>query len=323
MTANTYHHQWVVDERSHKMRLDKYLSTQLDLSRSKLQKLIEAEAVKIDGDGTKNCAAKVLSGQTVTLDYERQSQTADIVPTEIPLDIIYEDEALLVINKPVGLTVHPAPGHLDDTLVNALMAYCGDTLSAIGGDARPGIVHRLDKDTSGLIVVAKDDHTHSKLASQLADRSLSRTYQALVWGIPSPSSGVIDAPIARHPKDRKKMAVVEPGRESRTHYRLLESFAQGTITRVECKLETGRTHQIRVHMQHIGHPLIGDTLYGGRQRAAKQSLSPARRDMLHSFPRQALHACALGLIHPNTGEEMSWTVPLPSDMKTLIENLKS
>lgn len=239
---------------------------------------------------------------------------------DIALDILFEDKDLLVLDKPAGLVVHPAAGNWDGTLVNALLAHCGKSLSGIGGVARPGIVHRLDKDTSGLMVVAKNDKTHQELTTQFADRSLSRVYRALVWGVPSPVSGSIEGAIGRHPRSRQKMAVVtRGGKEALTHYKVLEVF--GTFASlVECKLATGRTHQIRVHMAHIGHPVVGDPLYGTRRRAPKAA-EKGIASLLEGFGRQALHAGEISFIHPRTGKKMDLNCPLPPDMKKLLTAL--
>jgi 23S rRNA pseudouridine1911/1915/1917 synthase len=235
---------------------------------------------------------------------------------DIDLDILYEDKDLLVINKPVGMVVHPAPGNRDRTLVNALLAHCGKSLSGIGGVARPGIVHRLDKDTSGLMVVAKNDKAHQQLTKQFADRSLSRTYQALVWGEPVPLVGHIEAPIGRHPRDRVKMAVVGKGKPALTYYKVIESFGD-LASLVECKLATGRTHQIRVHLAYIKHPVIGDAVYGGGRNRVGDAAK-----LLEKFPRQALHATQLQFFHPRTEKLMSFKAPLPKDMAELIKKLR-
>jgi len=292
------------------------------LSRSKIQWLLQEGHVTLEDAPITQPKYKVKAGECyhVTLP---EAPLTEVVATPMDLDIVYEDADLLVINKAAGLTVHPAAGHRDDTLVNGLLAYCGEELSAIGGEARPGIVHRLDKDTSGLMVVAKNDIAHRKLAEQLADRSLSRTYEAFIWSTPIPQQGTINASIARDPKHRKRMAVVERGKEAITHYKLLEKACQGRISRVECKLETGRTHQIRVHMAHIGHPLIGDPTYSGRRGGSKKQLPEAIRTAIESFTRQALHAKAIGFIHPTTGEGMHFSSELPDDMQQLWHTIKS
>jgi 23S rRNA pseudouridine1911/1915/1917 synthase len=246
------------------------------------------------------------------------------------LDIIYEDDDLLVINKPSGLVVHPAAGHAHGTLVNALLYHCGDSLSGIGGVRRPGIVHRLDKDTTGLMLAAKNDRAHHGLSAQLADRSLSRTYTAFIWDTPSPRSGLIDAPVGRHCSNRQKMAInrTNAGREARTHYSLVETYGGGHAAQVSCDLETGRTHQVRVHMAHLGHPLIGDPLYGLQVTGRDSRLRKGRWEdedaaFITAFPRQALHAAEIRFIHPATGEEESFAIPLPADMEELMSRLKT
>ncbi|RMF02436.1 MAG: RluA family pseudouridine synthase, partial [Alphaproteobacteria bacterium] len=253
---------------------------------------------------------------------------------DIPLDILYEDEHLIVLDKPAGLVVHPAAGNWTGTLVNALIHHCGDSLSGIGGVKRPGIVHRLDKETSGLMVVAKTDAAHKGLAAQFADHgrsgALERAYTALVWGVPFPRKGRIDAPLARRSENRQKMAVVnEGGRSAVTHYEVAETYAphgggadaEPVASRLLCRLETGRTHQIRVHMAHIGHPLLGDETYGSGFRTKAALLSDAARDLLRKRPGQALHAHLLGFVHPISGEPMSFEKEPPADLQALIKQL--
>ncbi len=230
---------------------------------------------------------------------------------DIPLDVVYEDADVIVLNKPAGLVVHPAAGHAQGTLVNALLWQCGAELSGIGGEQRPGIVHRLDKDTSGLMVVAKNDAAHRTLAAQFADRTLSRTYLALVWGVPTPRAGRIDAPIGRDPRDRKRMAVVvHGGKAAITDYTVERVLAAGSMALVRCALQTGRTHQIRVHLAHLRTPLVGDPVYGGRKKKA-----------LDGFNRQALHAAEIRFRHPTTGQMMHFSAPLPEDFTRLLESL--
>lgn len=307
-------------------RLDRALAALTGLSRSRVQALLEDGRVTA-GDGTAAGASrKVREGEAFTLILP---PPVDAVPRPqaVPLDVVYEDHDILVINKPYGMVVHPAAGNPDGTLVNALLAHCGASLSGIGGVRRPGIVHRLDKDTSGLMVVAKNDAAHQGLTVQFADRSLSRTYQAVVWGVPDKKEGRIEGNIGRCPTDRKRMAVVENGgKPSATRFKRLEVFGRGAAL-VECTLETGRTHQIRVHMASIGHVLVGDALYGGgrstRARGAyASSLPDETRDRLLSFPRQALHAGALSLIHPVSGEAMRFTADWPDDLRMLVEALR-
>lgn len=304
----------------HGHRLDKFLAEQLaDLSRSRLQSLIEGGHVQMNPDRKISCSLKLKEGDHISIQVPPPEE-ATPKAVAIHLNIIYEDEDILVINKESGMVVHPAPGHTNDTLVNALLAHCGDSLSGIGGVKRPGIVHRLDKETSGLMVVAKNDKAHQKLTEQFSDRSLSRIYVALVWGLVTPAEGTITTQIARHPGNRQKMAVVLwGGRESVTHYHTLAHYPKGDeptlgLTLVECKLATGRTHQIRVHMHHIGHPLLGDPLYGHAPKGALKLWPEA----ILRFPRQALHAKTIQFIHPKTSENMRFEIDLPEDMTAVL-----
>ena len=277
-------------------RLDSFLTENIEgVSRAYLQKLIAQQMVLVNTRGAKaNYRLKLADHILVNIP---EAEPLEIQPENIALDIIYEDEDVLVVNKPQGMVVHPAHGHYSGTLVNALLYHCQD-LSGINGKLRPGIVHRIDKDTSGLLMIAKNDMAHQSLAAQLEEHSVERAYIALVQGIISESGGVVDAPIGRHENDRKKMAVtLNHSKEARTKYVVKKRFSQPTL--IECRLETGRTHQIRVHMAYIGHPLVGDPLYG------------QRKNNLH-FEGQALHAYLLGFIHPRTGEKLSFQVPLPS-----------
>jgi 23S rRNA pseudouridine1911/1915/1917 synthase len=277
-------------------RIDALLARSVEtLTRSGAQRLLEAGRVSRDGQPVKKsdrtCAGAVYE---VLLEAPRPTE---LLPQDIPLDIVYEDGDVVVVNKPRGMVVHPAPGHPDGTLVNALLYHCGDSLSGIGGAQRPGIVHRIDRDTSGLLIVAKNDRAHQSLSAQLADRSLSREYEAVVCGRVRADTGVIDAPIGRHPVDRKRMAVTERGgRPAVTHYEVIARY--NGYTHVRCRLETGRTHQIRVHMEKIGHPVLGDMVYG-RKRPEK------------GLEGQCLHARRLKFIHPTTGEAMKLEAPLP------------
>ena len=313
------------------MRLDKFMSRHLpDLSRSRLQALIEQECVTCDGKPITSTSGKVKMHQTFELIIP-EIVASHIEAQDIALDVVYEDKHLLVINKPAGLTVHPAPGHPDNTLVNALLAHCGTSLSGIGGVARPGIVHRIDKETSGLLVVAKHDIAHLQLSAQLADHSLNRTYHALVWGEPKTKRGTITGNIGRSISNRQKMAVVKTGgKPAVTHYKVLETFHCGLksplVSLVECKLETGRTHQIRVHFAFIGHPLVGDPVYGqttvSRLNGGNFKAMPEEaRKALLAFQRQALHAKELGLIHPHTNKAMSFASEIPEDLQILIAAL--
>lgn len=302
-------------------RLDHFLVQQLpEFSRSRIQALIAEGHCRVNGSAVTETSHKVKAGMTVSLHVPAPKET-HIGASEIALNIVYEDEHLLVINKPAGMTVHPAAGHTDDTLVNALLAHCGKSLSGIGGVMRPGIVHRLDKDTSGLLVVAKHDEAHHHLSAQLQARTMKRHYIAIVWGCPKIPSGTIKGAIDRSPVNRKKMAVVKKGgREATTHYKLLESYPYKTspvASKVECILDTGRTHQIRVHMTHSGHGLVGDPLYG--------SAPPKNRfpfDWARDFPRQALHAKILRFIHPDTEQPIEFESDLPDDMEELISSFR-
>jgi 23S rRNA pseudouridine1911/1915/1917 synthase len=308
-------------------RLDRWLAGRCpDLSRTRLKQLILQGAVLINGKPCLDPAQKMKSGAAVTLLVPPPLDDTP-APENIPLSIIYEDGDLLVIDKPAGLVVHPAPGHRSGTLVNALLHHCGDSLSGIGGIRRPGIVHRLDKDTSGLMLAAKNDRAHAGLSAQLADRTLSRRYYALVWGAPAHRKGSVNAAVGRHATQRLKMAVnTRNGRSAVTHYEVRETFGHAAAL-LECRLETGRTHQVRVHMNHLGHPLVGDPVYG-RQRTGAEALlkkdgyDPAARDAILSFPRQALHARQIAFIHPATGTPMSFESPLPPDFAQLIRYFK-
>lgn len=300
-----------------------------DFSRTRLGGLIRGGALAEGATGAPatDPARKTATGEIYALRLP-EPLPATLVPENIPLAIVYEDSALLVLDKPAGLVVHPGAGHGQGTLVHALLHHCGASLSGIGGVQRPGIVHRLDRDTSGLMLVAKTDAAHRGLAAQLADRTLSRTYQALVLGVPVPPAGEIESLIGRHPADRLKMtANVRGGRAAKTHYRTLEIYGSGAA-RIECRLESGRTHQIRVHMAHIRHPVIGDPLYGPQKTALTAALRRAGRSdetlaAALSFPRQALHACALRFIHPESGTALAFESALPEDIAQLAAALKS
>lgn len=276
-----------------------------DLSRSAAQRLLEEGAVTWEGRPVKK-NEKPAPGAQLQVELP-EPQTLDVVPQDIPLDVVYEDEDVIVINKPVGMVVHPAPGHSDGTLVNALLYHCGSSLSGINGVLRPGIVHRIDRDTSGLIIAAKNDRAHLALAEQLQDHTLARVYEAVAVGGLREDQGTVDAPIGRHPVDRKKMCVDPQGRRAVTHYRVLARG--GGCSRVECRLETGRTHQIRVHMAYLGHPLLGDTVYGSRKPVP-------------GLAGQCLHAKALRFLHPTTGLPVEVECPLPDWFQAVLRRLE-
>jgi 23S rRNA pseudouridine1911/1915/1917 synthase len=310
-------------------RLDRMLAKRIaHLSRTRLKALILAGEVAIGGATIRDPGHHVNAGDTVVVTLP-PPEPAEPSPEEIPLAVVYEDDDIIVIDKPAGLVVHPAAGHLSGTLVNALIAHCGDSLSGIGGVKRPGIVHRLDKDTSGLLVVAKNDRAHRSLAGQFADHGrtgdMTRGYLAFVWGSPLRPKGTIDAPIDRHPRSRNKMAVREGGREAVTHWSVLERYAgtdgKPVASLVECRLETGRTHQIRVHMAHAGHPLLGDAVYGPGFKTKAAHLAPEAQRALEALGRQALHAYLLGLVHPIRKEYMEFRSELPADLAHLRHGL--
>jgi 23S rRNA pseudouridine1911/1915/1917 synthase len=318
-------------------RLDQWLAALLapDLSRSRVQALIRAGAVSLDGRPVTEPKRKVAAGERFEVALP-EPEAPEPKGEAIPLDVLYEDDALIVIDKPAGLVVHPGPGNWTGTLVNALIHHCGDTLSGIGGVRRPGIVHRLDRETSGVMVVAKTDHTHRMLAEAFADHGrdgdLERAYVALVWGVPARMAGTVDAPLGRSASDRTLRAVVPEGRSDArhavTHYTVLERYGPGRpeeqiASLVECRLETGRTHQIRVHMAHIGHPLVGDPAYGRAFRTKVNRLPPELAQKVAAFPRQALHARLLAFRHPETGEIMRFEAPIPRDMGELLAHFAS
>jgi 23S rRNA pseudouridine1911/1915/1917 synthase len=296
-------------------RLDRALAAAVPtLSRERLKALIRSGGVEAQGKAVRDPATKVHGGESLRVEVP-EPRPAHNEPQAIPLKIVFEDEHLLVVDKPAGLVVHPAAGNFDGTLVNALLHHCGGSLSGIGGVARPGIVHRIDKDTSGLLVVAKTDVAHEGLAKQFAAHSIDRRYLAIVSGVPIASEGTVDAPLARSSANRKKIAVVEGARGKRaiTHWTRLKVLKDATL--VECRLETGRTHQVRVHMASIGHPLIGDPVYGRAGKAHCKLLNEL------GFARQALHAAELGFTHPVTKNRLSFASPLPPDMQELLSAL--
>ena len=288
------------------VRLDAFLSADGALTRSQAARLIAEGRVRVNGKPTAK-SARLSGGETVTVDVPQLRETA-LPPQDIPLDVVYEDDDVIVVNKPTGLVVHPAPGHPDGTLVNALLHHCGDSLSGIGGEKRPGIVHRIDRDTSGLIIAAKNDAAHLALSAQLKDHSLSRTYECLVTGNMKQDSGTVDAPIGRSSADRKKMAVVPTGRRAVTHWEVVARYPG--VTHLRCRLETGRTHQIRVHMAYIGHPILGDTVYGAKKPVP-------------GLTGQCLHAAGLRFVHPRTGEPVELHCPLPPEFTAMLQKLQS
>lgn len=324
-------------------RLDKALSRDVPaaaaLSRTRLARLIAEGAVSVDGVALTDAKARIQEGAEVVLTVQA-AEESHIGPEAIALDVVHEDDDLVVINKPAGMVVHPAPGTPSGTLVNALLHHCGDDLSGVGGVKRPGIVHRIDKDTSGLLVVAKSDVAHHGLAAQFEAHSVERYYRALCHGVPDANDprlrGIrgaafepgnilrLTTQLARHRTDRQKQAVLfQGGRHAVTRVRIVEAFGTPSVAAlVECWLETGRTHQIRVHMAHAGHGLIGDPVYGGRRKLPARAISGAGADAVRTFPRQALHAAVLGFVHPVTGESVRFEAGMPDDMETLIETLR-
>jgi 23S rRNA pseudouridine1911/1915/1917 synthase len=309
-------------------RLDRFLTEQLgDLSRARLQVLLASGAVTRDGATIKDRNTRVKPDETYVV-LVPEPAPAEPQGEDIPLDVVYEDKDLIVIDKPAGLVVHPAAGNLDGTLVNALIAHCGASLKGIGGVARPGIVHRLDKDTSGLLVAAKTEIAMTSLAKQFANHTIDRAYNAVVWGCPRQAEGVIEGNIGRNPFDRKRMAVLRgQGKQARTRYRVVERFgdpARPFASLIECRLETGRTHQIRVHLTHLGHPLIGDQTYGKAHRPPrpKTDAEAVAYNEAADFPRQALHAWLLGFFHPGLKKRMSFEAKWPADFARLIEALR-
>lgn len=296
---------WIFAEESGE-RIDALLPRYVEgLTRSRAQKLLEQGAVKLDGERPLKKNHVATAGEQFLLSLPVLEELP-LVAQEIPLDVVFEDADVIVVNKPRGLVVHPAPGHPDGTLVNALLWHCGDSLSGIGGERRPGIVHRIDRDTSGLLIVAKNDAAHVALSAQLADRSLSRVYEAVVYGVLRENAGTIDAPIGRHSTDRKRMAVVPGGRRAVTHWQMVERYRG--YSHIQCRLETGRTHQIRVHMESIGHPLAGDLIYGKK-----------RPD--HGLSGQCLHARRLKFLHPRSGCPVELETPLPDYFKDFLKKL--
>ena len=287
-------------------RVDAYIPKACpDLTRSRAAQLISDGLVLVDGKKAK-ASLKVFGGEKIDIDFPEPVDT-DAKPEDIPLDIVFEDDDLIIINKPQGMVVHPAPGHYSGTLVNALLSHCGDELSDINGVIRPGIVHRIDKDTSGLMIACKNNDTHIKLADMLSRHEIVREYRAVVYGVVSPDRGTVNAPIGRSDKDRRKMAVVVGGKPSVTHFEVIQRYAEATDLRL--KLETGRTHQIRVHMSYIGHPVCGDPVYAGKRKK-------------YGLEGQALHSCSVTFVHPRTGEEMLFEAEPEARFTCWLEKLR-
>lgn len=311
-------------------RLDRFLAGKIaELSRTRLKNLILEGEVEVSGRTVRDPEYRVNAGDEIALRLP-EAEPAKPAAEKIPLDIVYEDKDVIVIDKPAGLVVHPAAGNRSGTLVNALIAHCGASLSGIGGEKRPGIVHRLDKDTSGLLVVAKNDKAHRSLSEQFADHGrtgdLSRSYIAFAWGVPKPERGTIDAPIARDPRSRVKMAVRKGGKEAVTHYEVLRKYSgsddKPVASMIACELETGRTHQIRVHLARAGHPLLGDAVYGAGFQSKAALLPQKARDALKALDRQALHAYRLAFSHPATGKLLSFESKLPKELAALEKSFK-
>ena len=293
-------------EESKNQRLDAFLASSLDgLTRSQATRLIESGEVAVNGRAVSK-SYKLAGGEDIAVTLP-EPEPVEAVPQDIPLDVVYEDADVIVVNKPSGMVVHPAPGHPDGTLVNALLYHCAGTLSGVGGALRPGIVHRIDRDTSGLIIAAKNDAAHQYLSAQLADHTLARTYECIVVGALREDRGTVNAPIARHPTDRKRMAVVADGREAVTHWEVIARYPG--YTHVRCRLETGRTHQIRVHMAYIGHPILGDTVYGAKKEVP-------------GLTGQCLHAVGLRFLHPRTHEVVELSCPLPEEFTRMLQKIR-
>ena len=317
--------EMIVEQESDGVRLDSFLAAHVeDISRSAFQRLIDEGCVKVNGK-TPKTSYKVVVGDVVAYSVP-SPKPSEICAEELPLEIVYEDNDILVLNKPRGMVVHPAPGAPGGTLVNALLAHCKG-LSTIGGVERPGVVHRLDKDTTGLMVVAKNDSAHHKLQAQIQSRAAERKYLALVWGNPRFDQGIVDAPIGRHPVDRKKMAVIENttvhrSRSASTEFKVLERF--GGFALLEAKLHTGRTHQVRVHAAYAGHPVVGDPAYSGGRRvqSGRREFVSNANSLIDELHGQALHAYSLSFDHPVTGQRMSFTAPVPSEFENLLEFLR-
>ena len=318
-------YNFTVSEDQQSKRVDQFIVEELpSFSRTKIAKLVKEGALLINGKAVTDNSKKVTSGDEIEL-LVPEAVATDIKPQKIPLDIIYEDDDLLVINKPIGMVVHPGAGNPDKTLVNALLHHCKGNLSGINGELRPGIVHRIDKDTSGLLVVAKNDMAHNNLAKQFEEHSIQRTYLAFVWGMMKPIHGRIETFIGRSKYNRQKMSAdVASGKDAITNYKTLEIFKGKNIpdiSLIECKLETGRTHQIRVHLAHKKNPILGDQMYGSKMRKIRD-IDPALQHIIEKINFQALHAQSLGFIHPTSGEELFFTTELPQDLLNLKKMLK-
>jgi len=317
------HHRLVVDKGQALIRVDKFLMDRLpNVTRNKLQEAIKAESVQINGHAIKS-SYKVKPFDVITITLAEPPRETDVVPENIPLNIVYEDTDVLLVNKPAGMVVHPAYNNWSGTLVNGLVYHLRNLPTHRNGEIRPGLVHRIDKDTSGLLVIAKTELAMAHLARQFHDHTIERTYYALAWGVPSPANGTVEGHIGRSLKDRKVMAVYPDGsfgKEAVTHYQLLESFTYCSL--LKCNLETGRTHQIRAHMKHIGHPLFNDATYGGDRIVKGQQTGPYKAFVQNTFealPRQGLHAKSLGFIHPRTGEFLFFESDLPDDFMAALE----
>ncbi|MGF1635786.1 MAG: RluA family pseudouridine synthase [Cyclobacteriaceae bacterium] len=317
------HHRIKVDGGQQQLRIDKYLMARLpNVSRNKVQDAIKNGFVKVNELGIKP-NFKVKPGDDIVIALPEPPRDTDVLPENIPLNIVYEDKDLLVVNKPAGMVVHPAFNNWTGTLVNALVYHFSQLPEMKGNEGRPGLVHRIDKDTSGLLVVAKSEKAMTGLARQFFNHSIERTYYALVWGIPEPAEGTVDVPLGRSPKDRRVTIAItdgETGRRAITHYKVLKTLRY--VSWIQCNLETGRTHQIRAHMKHIGHPLFNDATYGGNSVMKGTSFSKYKSFVENCFkllPRQALHATSLGFIHPVTKEKMFFEVPVPEDLEIVLE----
>jgi 23S rRNA pseudouridine1911/1915/1917 synthase len=309
-----------VKEKDNLSRLDLFLASNTSFSRSRIKKIILEGGLTYQGSVIKDLSKKVKTGEEYIIDVP-PPESSELIPLNKNLDIVYEDNHLIVLNKPANLTVHPGAGNYQDTLVNVLLHHAGKSLSGIGGVVRPGIVHRLDKDTTGLMVIAKNDDAHISLSEQIKTRELKRIYNAVVWGKVFPPEGIINANIGRSTIDRKKMAILRgSGREAITHYKLIKYFSIASL--IECKLETGRTHQIRIHMTNLGYPIIGDQTYGKAKDRLLADISDNDKEFIKNFPRQALHSKFIEFLHPASGKTLSFETELPADMQTLMSILE-